>query len=108
MPCKLLLVTLSYQSYFSEHSLFTIFSHMQHPFFLVQGTDAEEQPESDGSSSEGAIGTDGGGLVSVVSSMIGSAVRHLSGDDLSIVTLDGTAEYEKEKQFEAALSHQFV
>ncbi|ROT66158.1 putative TBC1 domain family member 15-like isoform X2 [Penaeus vannamei] len=73
-----------------------------------KGTDAEEQPESDGSSSEGAIGTDGGGLVSVVSSMIGSAVRHLSGDDLSIVTLDGTAEYEKEKQFEAALSHQFV
>lgn len=83
---------------------------MQLPFFLLQGTDAEAQPESNISSGEGTVATDGGGggLVSVVSSMIGSAVRHLSGDDLSIVTLDGATEHEQEKQFEAALSHQFV
>ncbi|KAK7084318.1 hypothetical protein SK128_019598 [Halocaridina rubra] len=52
-----------------------------------------------------------GGLVGVVSSMIGSAVRHLSGDDLTTVSLEAvssTEQEEAEKKFETALSHQFV
>ncbi|XP_071514624.1 TBC1 domain family member 15 isoform X2 [Panulirus ornatus] len=62
----------------------------------------------DVTSDEGLVGTVG--LVGVVSSMIGSAVRHLSGDDLIDAPLETvpTQEQEEEKCFETALSHQFV
>lgn len=90
-----------------------MWSDMQLLLSLPQNTDAEVQPEGNGSGDGNEGGADAdmasGSLVSVVSSMIGSAVRHLSGDDLSIVTLNVAAEHEEEeKQFEAALSHQFV
>lgn len=93
--------------------VFAVWSDMQLLLSLPQNTDAEVQPEGNGSGDGNEGGADAdmasGSLVSVVSSMIGSAVRHLSGDDLSIVTLNVAAEHEEEeKQFEAALSHQFV
>lgn len=53
------------------------------------------------------------GIVGVVSSMIGSAVRHLSGDDDMTdaqleVPQQERREEEREARFETALSHQFV
>lgn len=53
------------------------------------------------------------GIVGVVSSMIGSAVRHLSGDeDMTDAQLEvpqrDRQEEERESRFETALSHQFV
>lgn len=53
------------------------------------------------------------GIVGVVSSMIGSAVRHLSGDDDMMdahleVPQQERQEEEREGHFETALSHQFV
>lgn len=54
------------------------------------------------------------GIVGVVSSMIGSAVRHLSGDDdmtdahLEVPQQDRQEEEKEEGRFETALSHQFV
>ncbi|XP_063886711.1 TBC1 domain family member 15-like isoform X3 [Scylla paramamosain] len=54
------------------------------------------------------------GIVGVVSNMIGSAVRHLSGDDdmidahLEVPQQERQQEEEREGCFETALSHQFV
>lgn len=53
------------------------------------------------------------GIVGVVSSMIGSAVRHLSGDDDMTdaqleVPQQERREEEREARFETALSHQFI
>lgn len=63
------------------------------------------------------------GLVGVVSSMIGSAVRHLGGEDMMQASLEAVPgqqqeeetslrrrdrDAEAEKRFETALSHQFV
>ena len=54
------------------------------------------------------------GIVGVVSNMIGSAVRHLSGDDdmidahLEVPQQERQQEEEREACFETALSHQFV
>ncbi|KAK3886824.1 hypothetical protein Pcinc_009049 [Petrolisthes cinctipes] len=87
----------------------------------------EDASERRGSGSDEDVGsvnvTEGLGLVGVVSSMIGSAVRHLGGEDMMQASLEavsgqqqeeGTShqrrdtEAETEKRFETALSHQFV
>ncbi|XP_068247079.1 TBC1 domain family member 15-like isoform X1 [Palaemon carinicauda] len=86
---------------------------------LLLGLPVQESAPSDPSHKDkepsGSQESDGedvsltGGLVGVVSSMIGSAVRHLSGDDLTSVSLEAVSgEDEAEKRFETALSHQFV
>lgn len=54
------------------------------------------------------------GIVGVVSNMIGSAVRHLSGDEdmmdaqLEVPQQERRQEEKEEDCFETALSHQFV
>lgn len=97
-----------------------------HYFFFLQddriGGSGEGKDEVTSSSGEDMAHDSGDmvevlsnlGIVGVVSSMIGSAVRHLSGDDdmmdahLEVPQQDRREEEKEEGRFETALSHQFV
>ncbi|XP_069168545.1 TBC1 domain family member 15 isoform X2 [Procambarus clarkii] len=75
------------------------------------GNDDKTNNDTDASNDGEAVGVSGVGLVGAVTNMIGTAVRHLSGDDLSDAALEVVPrrqDDDAERCFETALSHQFI